>query len=136
MVRPNRKSRARSKGFLLLDGAVAMMLLSVGVFAAVVFFRTEVRELRSTHERFAAQLIAESEMERLRALPYDAVRTDENAPLDLPAVKQLREARGRIRVTEIEDGLKSATVRVEWRTPAGSPLYAEAAGLFAREARP
>jgi Tfp pilus assembly protein PilV len=132
----NRKSRGESPGFLLLDGAVALMLLGVGVFAAVVFFRTEVRELRGQHEQFAALLIAESEMERLRALPYDEMRTDENAPLALPAAKQLREARGRILVTEIEDGLKSATVRVEWRTPSGIPMHAEAAGLFAREGRP
>ena len=136
MVRANRKSRGRSRGFLLLDAAAAMMLLAVGVFAAVVFFRTEVRELRGAHEQFAALLIAESEMERLRVLPYDEMRTDENAPLALPAAKQLREARGRIRVTEIEDGLKSATVRVEWRTPSGIPMHAEATGLFAREGRP
>ncbi len=135
-MRANRKSRAGSKGFLLVDGTAALMLLGVGVFAAVVFFRTEVRELRGAHEQFAGLLIAESEMERLYALPYDQVRSDENVPLALPSAKQLREARGRILVTEIEAGLKSATVRVEWRTPSGIPMHAEATGLFARERRP
>lgn len=131
-------SKPWASGFLLIDCTAAMVLLTGAVFTLVLFFRAEVRETRTAHERFAAQLLAESEMARLRLQPYEALRTgkDQALAVELPAMKRLKAGRIKLDIEEIEPGLKSITVRVEWNSPRGRPLYAQLAGVFAREARP
>ena len=123
-----------SAGFLLMDALVALAVLAGGVFVSVAFFRTEVRELRNTHERLAALLIAESEIERLRALPYDniPVGDGQSLGLKLPSARRLKGAAGALTVKETEPGLKAATVRVEWISPKGRPLRVELSSEFAK----
>ena len=133
-----RGSATKPPGFVLLDCMAALVLLTGAVFVLVTFFRAEVREIRATHERFAAQLLAESEMARLRLLPYEDLKSGEQrmAAEELPALKRLKEGRVKVAVEEIESGLKEITVRVEWESPRGRALSAELTGVFAEEARP
>ena len=124
----------RRVGFVLLDAVAALTLLSVGVFVTVVFFRAEVREVHNMHERFVAILTAESEIERLRTLPYDQILVGESRSLELslPSAKHLNEAEGTLTVREIKPGLKTAVVRIRWISPKGRPLHVEMASEFSR----
>jgi len=108
----------RQNAFALLDVLAALAVLSGGVFMAMTFFRTEVRELRDTQERLAALLLAQSEVERLYAGTYEAIRVGTNQPLDLslPAARSVRGALGYLTVVETEPGLKRATIRIAWRS--------------------
>ena len=108
----------RRNAVALLDTIAALAVLSGGVFMAMTFFRTEVRELRGTQDRLAALLLAQSEVERLYAGTYEAIRVGTNQPLDLslPAARRVRGALGYLTVVETEPGLKRATVRIAWRS--------------------
>ena len=125
-------------GFALLDVTAAGALLTAGIFTAVVFFRAEVREIRFTHERFAVMLLAESEIERLHALPYDEIKVGEDQPLalTLPSAERSKEVSGTVSIKETDEGLKSATVRVQWRVPKGTVNRIELTRAFAQEGRP
>ena len=94
----------------------ALMLFGGGVLLAVTFFRTEVRALRFDHEHAAGVLIAESELERLAAVPWSRLTPGDNQPmtLDLPAADRLKSCRGFLTVREPEPGLREATVRIVW----------------------
>ena len=130
------RQRFRRRGFVLLDILTALAVLSTGVFVAMVFFRAHVRELRYMQERFAAILLAESEIEYLRALPYEDIRVGESRPvsLRLQSAGQLREATGRLAVQEIKPGLKTAEVRIRWVSPKGRSVGVEMASKFSKEA--
>ncbi len=125
----------RQTGFVLMNVLAALALLAGGVFVSAVFFRTEVREIRGTQERFAALLIAESEIERLHTLTYNdiPVGASHALKLTLPSAKRLKESSGTLSVREIEPGLKEATVRIGWSSPRGRPLFVEMTGVFSRE---
>ena len=126
------------RGFVLLDTMAAGALLTAGIFTAVVFFRAEVREIRFTHERFAVMLLAQSEIERLHTLPYDEIKVGEDQALELtlPSAERIKEVSGAVSVKEIAEGLKSATVRVQWRVPKGTVNRVELTRTFAQEGRP
>jgi len=130
-------TRRDRRGFALLDVTAAGALLTAGIFTAVVFFRAEVREIRFTHERFAVMLLAESEIERLHALPYGEIKVGEDQPLalTLPSAERIKEVSGTVSVKETDEGLKSATVRVQWRVPKGTVNRIELTRTFAREGR-
>jgi hypothetical protein len=122
----------RNSGFLLMDALAALALITSGVFVCVVFFRTEVRELRNTQEKFAALLIAESEIERFHTLRYDQIAVGEDQPLalNLPSARALKEAAGTVTVKELERGIKRAEVRIGWSSPTGAPLHVALAEEF------
>ena len=61
-------SSIRRSAFVMVDAVLALALVVATVFVCLAFFRSEVRELRSTQDEFAALLIAESEIERLHTL--------------------------------------------------------------------
>ena len=126
------------RGFALLDTMAAGALLTAGIFMAVVFFRAEVREIRFTHERFAVMLLAQSEIERLHTLPYDEIELgdDQALELTLPSAERVKEISGTVSVREVAEGLKSATVQVQWRVPKGTVNRVELTRTFAREGRP
>ena len=125
------------RGFVMMDVLAAFALLAGGVFLSVVFFRTEVRELRYTHERLAALLIAESEIERLHTLSYEEIARGDGQPLNLtlPSARRLKEGRGTLSVKEIEPGLKNVTVRIQWSSPRGRPCFVEMRSVLSKEGR-
>ena len=129
---------SRARGFILVDCLVALAMVATGIFTLTLLFRSEARELRTTHERFAAQLAAESEIERLRAVSFDAIPLGARQPLPLalPSMQRLKEARAVLTVSAPAPGVKSALVRVEWSSSTGKPLFTELAGLFTKEAQP
>ena len=122
------------RGFVMMDALAALALLTTAVFTSVVFFRNEVRASRTLQERFAASLIAESEMERLHTLRYDdiPIGADQALNLALPSAKQLKQCAATLSVRQAQPGLKEATVRVQWRSPTGRPLLVEMRGAFSR----
>ena len=134
MVKPY-PTHIRRRGFVLLDTLAALALLAGGVLMATVFFRTEVRELRFTHERFAAMLIAQSEIERLHTISYEQILSGAGRPLDLnlPSAKRVKEINGTLTVVKRSPGLKAATVRIDWRSPSGTPHHVKLTNVFSRE---
>jgi hypothetical protein len=115
---------------------VALALIASSVLVCVAFFRTEAREVRGTQDEFAALLIAESEIERLRTLPYDRIAAGEAQPLalTLPSAAHLKESAATLTVKELQPGLKRAEVRVEWSSSKGRRLHVEQAAEFSAEA--
>ena len=130
------RQRARTAGFVLLDALAALALMTGSVLVTLAFFRAEVREVRNNQERFAALLVAESEIERLHTLRYDQIGLGENQPLALkmPSARGLKESAGTLTVKELEHGLKRAEVRIEWSSPKGQPLHVSLAEEFSAEA--
>ena len=129
----------RRSAFVLVDAIVALALVASAVFVCVAFFRSEVREVRSTQDEFAALLIAESEIERLHTLPYDRISAGEAQPLvlTLPSAARLKEAAATLTVKELQLGLKRAEVRIEWTSSTGRRRRVEQAAEFTTEvARP
>lgn len=123
----------------MMDAMVALALVTSSVFVCLAFFRSEVRELRSTQDQFAALLIAESEIERLHTLPYDRIAAGEAQPLalTLPSAAHLKEATATLTVKELQPGLKRAEVRIEWSSSTGRRRRVEQAAEFTTEvARP
>jgi len=132
------KTRSTQQAFLLIDSIAALALFSGGILLAVTFFHTEVRVIRTTHEVSVGRMLAESELERLAALPYDMIATGENQPLKLtlPAAATLKAIRGILSVRETRPGLKEATVCIIWKTPRKHDLQAKMTRYYAREAQP
>ena len=130
-----RQNGARRGGFLLVDCLIAMSLMAGAVVATVALYRSVVRDCRVTQERLSAALVARSELERLRAIPYDRIPAGAatRLPLTLPAAQHLKGAGEFLTVRELEPGLKEATVRVEWESPQGRPLMVEMGAVFSRE---
>jgi len=130
-----RFARSNRRAFAMMDAIAAMALLTAGVFMALAFFRTEVREVRMSHERLSALLIAQSEVERLYSLSYDdiPVGEDQSLALDEPAAARLKGSQGLLSVAEIEPGLKRAEVRVTWRSPLDRPLHVDLTCTLSRE---
>lgn len=123
---------------MLIDATAALALFTGGVLLAAVFFRAEVRALRTTHELGVGRLLAVSELERLAALPYAQIPTGAEQPLKLtlPSAARLKEARGLLSVREIKPGLKEARVCIIWATPRKHNLQAVMTRRYALEAQP
>jgi hypothetical protein len=130
--------RSRQAAFTLIDALAALMLFSAGVLAAVMFHFAEVREIRHMHERTVGLLAAESELERLAALPFErlAVGADRPLDLDLPSVHTLMRPRGTLTVTKVAPGLREATVHIVWDTPRRFTREVALTRRFAGEAAP
>ena len=130
--------RRSQRAFLLTDALAALALFGGGILLAMTFFQAEVREVRASHERCAGILLAESEIERLTTVAYDAIRTGKDQPLTLtvPSARRLKNVRGTLTVREVESGLKEATVRIVWDTPRRATRQVEMMRLFALEGGP
>lgn len=132
------RNRRMDAAFILVDILAALTVFGGGILLTVTFFHAEVRETRTMHELSAGRLLALSEIERLAAVPYDAILLGANQPLalTLPAAARLKAARGILSVREIRPGLKEATVRIVWDTPRRHHLQAELTRRYARGERP
>jgi len=132
------RNRGTAAAFILVDILAALTVFGGGILLVVTFFHAEVRQTRTMHELSAGRLLALSEVERLSAVPYDAIPVGANQPLalTLPAAARLKAARGTLTVREIRPGLKEATVRIVWDTPGRHHLQAELTRRYARVERP
>jgi len=114
------QSRDHRAGYMLAECAVSLALVAgtVAVVGTLIFRQTlAVREVRQAQ---IAGGIAELQIERLRAMPFDRIRNVEAKRLDLtsPAAGQLRDAEARITIRERDPkhpGLKHVIVEVRWR---------------------
>jgi len=132
------RGRHSSRGFLLLDALAGLALMGGAVFLCLLFFRTEVGEGRARHERYAALLLAESEIERLCTAPYAGIPAGDNQALvlTLPSARQLKEGKALLSVKEIEPGIKQGTVTIQWLTREGHPQRMELTREFTAEGQP
>jgi prepilin-type N-terminal cleavage/methylation domain-containing protein len=67
------------KGFGLLELLMAMTMLSIGLLALVAAFNSGTIALERTGRTATAAALADSQMERYRALTYGAIQLDANA---------------------------------------------------------
>lgn len=63
-------------GFTLIEAAVAMLLLVIGVLGSVSVFDSSRRESATGERLQVAQALAEAELERMRDVPYAELATD------------------------------------------------------------
>lgn len=131
------KNRTAHSGFIMMDAVTALAIIAGTLLVALAFYRAEVRELRLSQEKFAALLIAESEIERLRTVPYDGIVPGDarDTALALPSAARLKKCSASVAVAEIAPGLKRAEVRVEWLSPLDKPLTVTLASEYAVEAQ-
>ena len=67
------------KGFGLLELLMAMTMLSIGILALVAAFNSGTVALERSDRTATAAALADSQMERYRALTYGAIQLDQNA---------------------------------------------------------
>jgi hypothetical protein len=130
--------RRRQAGFVYMDAMIALVLLGGAILTSLVFFRAEAKEIRGSHERLSALLVAESEMEHLRATPFEAVPLGTAMPLvpTVPSAGRIKALSETLTVVEGGPGMKEATVRVEWDSPKGLRRHVELTGWISGEVTP
>lgn len=128
----------RTSAFVYMDVILSMALLGGGILVSMTFFRNEARAVRNTHERLSAMMIAESELERLRALPPDQIQIGKDMPLQssLPAADRMKNFSETLTVSLDKIGLKVATIRVEWESSRGRREHVETQTWLQGEAKP
>ena len=118
------KNRSKQEGgFSLLETAVAMVVMMIGGLGIAAVFSYAVKNNNGSRDRAIAIAVAQQEIERLRALPFNDVALTATPALQAPTT--VHNAGGRFSVsTTIVDttaSLKTIQVRV---TPVRSDAWA------------
>jgi hypothetical protein len=123
----------RRTGFTLLELVTAMGMLGIGVFAVVTSFHYGLEKVRAVCISCTAQTVAQNELEKLRAAPYDELKLTEGTPLPAtPALEKLVKVSMGKRVQvygEPKLGLREVEVRISWIGDGARPMYASALTL-------
>ncbi len=125
--------RVRRTGYTLMELVTAMGLLGMGMFTVVTSFHYGLEKVRAMQEMHTAQTVAQNQLERLRAAPFDELKETENAVMPAsPALEMLVKARTEksVRVYgEPKLGLREVEVRVTWVGDRGRVMHASALTL-------
>lgn len=73
---PRRLDARREEGFTLVELLIAMIVLTVGILALVAAYTSGYVALNRATRVSSAQVLADSQMERFRALSYTAIQLD------------------------------------------------------------
>src|SRR5215204_7106309 len=73
-ARSHRRRRARSEaGFGMIELLAAMTVMLVGIFAVFAVFQAGIVQIRRASTITTAAAVADSEMEKFRAIRYDSI---------------------------------------------------------------
>lgn len=125
----------REAGFSMMEGAIALAVLSVIATAVLTSGSSEFRYLARSHEETVASRAAASEIERLSATAAAPAEGEEAFALGDDAASQLRLGAGRRTVTSVEPGLWRIEVETTWDAADGGKGRVRLATLLAREVR-
>lgn len=113
---------AGPSGYVLVEAAIALCVVTaafVGVFALA---HQVLRVSDSMKNELYAAQVAESELERLRALPWERLAAQEPTraldPATTPGLAEVSGGTGSVRVQPVEgggnEGLRAVSVRIAW----------------------
>lgn len=125
-------SSARVKGFTLIEVVVSVFVIgaSVALFSTALLMTRVVRDARLQEE---ALRIASTELEKIRALPYDELPA--TGPFSNKRIEGLPAGTGALSVTDYSESTKSIEVVVSWfqasstRSVSVTTLKTEVGGL-------
>lgn len=75
-----RLRRRREDGFTLVELLIAMIVLSIAILALVAAYTSGFTALKRATRISSARLVADAQMERLRAIPYSAIQLNTTCP--------------------------------------------------------
>ena len=130
---------ASPRAYLLVEMAVALGIIAVGLFAMIGVHRAELKACRTLARYEIALESAGSAIERLRAQGRPERDLDGAiAALDMPSASWLPEGECRVwthDLTPKTPGLKSVRVAVSWQSTAGKRRTVELETLMIRRTR-
>ena len=111
-MRTGRLVKSRS-GMALIWFVASVSLILIAMTISLSSFYACGRVISAAKSTTAASSVAEGELERLRALPFAAVRSGRRAvPAELRRI--LPDGHGSVLVQSVEASLKEVTVTVQW----------------------
>lgn len=125
-------SLKNKNGFTLIESAIAMVVLLIGVFAVIQFFPLGLQIIGNSQERTAASSIAIAQLETVRSQSYDDISTgtiETKARVSSDPSSYLYDYQRETTVefvdsdfnTSVTDvGLKKITVTTYWMSPLGN----------------
>jgi type IV pilus assembly protein PilV len=115
--------RRQSKGFTLIEVMIALVILAAGLLALATMQIVSVRSNAFSSEMTYASMLAQSRLEDVRNMDYDAVTAF--GPNTLPVDPTTKGVAYRVEQTVQNDtpatDMKTITLKIDWLgTPAGS----------------
>ncbi len=114
-----RKKAGQQRGFTLLETAIAMVVMMVGGLGIAAVFAYAIKNNNGSRDRAIAIAVAQQEIERLRALPFNDAALNAT-PIIVPPVTVSNGGRNftmRTTILNTSPSLKTIQIRV---TPLGN----------------
>jgi len=128
-----RTKRQCCRGLTVLETAVALFVIMVGVLGMFQAIQTAFNHGRYLDERNAAMTAVINELETLRAVPFSSLENGrQEFRSHTPRALALPEGTGMVQVSDFAEGLKEVCVRYEWLGPNGRRTNQEITSLIGR----
>ena len=113
--------RFHDRGFSIVELLVAIAVLAIGVYGIYAKFVDVDRLSHQRLDNIQGRLLAQQELERLRACPYESLKAFQPDELP-PSIPEHTKYHFRDQVTIRDDGLLELTVVVGWGAKPGEPF--------------
>lgn len=114
------RKRQNNRGFTLLELTCALFVISVAGFGAIQMYSIGMDKILAMREGDVALAVLRSELELLRAQPFDALAARTDFQAANPALETLYHAEAAITVGDSDTpGLKTVTVSLRWQSRSG-----------------
>ena len=114
------RNRQNNLGFTLLELTCALFVISVAGFGAIQMYSIGMDKILEMREGDVAMEVLRSEMELLRARPFDALTEATTFVSANPAMETLYNSEAAIAVADSgAPGLKEVTVSLRWQSRHG-----------------
>ena len=114
------RKRQDNRGFTLLELTCALFVISVAGFGAIQMYSIGMDKILEMREGDVALEVLRSELELLRAQPFDALAARTEFRTENPAMETLYNAEAAVAVADSgTPGLKAVTVSLRWQSRHG-----------------
>ena len=120
-------------GIALVELVTALFVLTAGLFGAMQMYHFCLSKTRALNESALALHTLANELETVRALPFAELKNGEALPFRsrTPALEELVNAEGTVRIEDYAPGLKQVTVRIRWTGEHGRTVAKQLVTLIA-----